>query len=104
MRFCDNCGSMMKTEGEEWVCSSCAARAPRDDGDGFVTSAAQDTSDVVETDAEVQFEGQPTAETTCEDCGNGEAYYYFQQTASADEPPTRFMKCTDCGHQWREYN
>jgi len=25
------------------------------------------------------------------------------QTRAADEPPTRFYRCTKCGHTWREY-
>jgi len=105
MRFCDACGAMMKTEGDRWVCTDCGETEARGESEGFVTSEAQDTSDVIETAEDVQFEGQPTTDDeTCEDCGNGEAYYYFKQTASADEPPTRFFKCTDCGHQWRGYN
>ncbi|MFB6120318.1 MAG: transcription factor S [Halobacteriaceae archaeon] len=105
MRFCGDCGSMMKTEDDQWVCTNCGATEPREDAaESFVTSEEQDTSDVIETEEDVQFEGQPTAEVSCDECGNDEAYYYFKQTASADEPPTRFFKCTECGHQWREYN
>ena len=105
MRFCDDCGAMMKTEGEEWVCTSCAETESREADEDFVTSEVQDTSDVIETAEDVQLEGQPTTDDeTCEECGNSEAYYYFKQTASADEPPTRFFKCTECGHQWRGYN
>jgi len=49
----------------------------------------------------------------CTDCdasqprdaeGHGEAWYDIRQTASADEPPTRFLRCKDCDHTWREYN
>ena len=39
----------------------------------------------------------------CPKCGNDEAYYWVLQTRRADEPPTRFYKCTKCGHVWREY-
>lgn len=40
---------------------------------------------------------------TCPKCGNDEAYWWVLQTRRADEPPTRFYKCTRCGHVWREY-
>ena len=30
MEFCDECGSMMHTEGNTWVCRSCEHEAPRD--------------------------------------------------------------------------
>lgn len=47
----------------------------------------------------------PTADdVTCEECGHGKAWYTIKQTGAADEPPTRFFKCQDCGYRWREYN
>lgn len=44
-----------------------------------------------------------TRDVTCPKCGNHEAYYWLLQTRAADEPSTRFYKCTKCGHVWREY-
>lgn len=42
-------------------------------------------------------------EAECPKCGNNRAEYWEVQTRSSDEPPTRFHKCTKCGHTWREY-
>ncbi len=39
----------------------------------------------------------------CAKCGHDEAYFWIQQTRAADEPPTRFYRCTNCGYTWREY-
>lgn len=39
----------------------------------------------------------------CPKCGNREAYVWMMQTRAADEPPTRFFRCTKCGYTWREY-
>lgn len=39
----------------------------------------------------------------CSKCGNDEVYFWMLQTRAADEPPTRFYKCTRCGKVWREY-
>ncbi len=39
----------------------------------------------------------------CPACGNDEAFFWILQTRRADEPPTRFYKCTKCGKVWREY-
>ena len=48
---------------------------------------------------------EPTADdVVCDECGHGEAWYTIKQTGAADEPPTRFFKCKECGHRWREYN
>jgi DNA-directed RNA polymerase subunit M len=30
MNFCDDCGSMMHTDGDTWVCRSCENEEPRD--------------------------------------------------------------------------
>jgi len=51
----------------------------------------------------IKLEVLPKTVATCPKCGNNEAYYWEVQTRSADEPATRFFKCTRCGHVWREY-
>ncbi len=98
---------MMKAQGDDWVCSNCGASEGRDRDDeaDMVTTEAQTDSEVIETDANAEFEGKPTAtDVKCDQCGTQKAWYYIQQTASADEPPTRFFKCTECGNRWRGYN
>lgn len=107
MQFCPDCGSMMRAEGEEMVCASCGASEAKDESlaERYTTTDAQTFDDVVETEEGVGEEGLPTAkDVTCERCGHGEAWYTIKQTASADEPPTRFFKCKECGKRWRGYN
>ncbi|WIV67671.1 RPA12/RPB9/RPC11 RNA polymerase family protein [Natrialbaceae archaeon AArc-T1-2] len=109
MQFCDDCGSMMKAQGDCMVCTNedCAASSERDpDAEAaFVTTESQTDDDVIESDENANFEGKPKAtDVRCEACGNEEAWYTLKQTASADEPPTRFFKCTECGKRWRGYN
>ncbi len=53
------------------------------------------------TKHEVPF---PKVKIKCPNCGNKEAYFWTQQTRSADEPETKFYECTKCGHRWREYS
>ncbi|MCH7660755.1 MAG: transcription factor S [Euryarchaeota archaeon] len=107
MEFCPDCGSMMKAEGEQWVCGSCGERVVRDREaeSAFVSIEEQSGDELIETEEGAEFEGKPTArDVTCEECGNEEAWYTIKQTGSADEPPTRFFKCKECGYRWREYN
>jgi len=35
-------------------------------------------------------------------CEGSRAYFYMVQIRSADEPMTTFLKCTTCGHKWKE--
>lgn len=106
MQFCDECGSMMKKDDGVMVCTSCGERAEQEgDTEEFVTTERQSGDELIETEEGTNFEGKPTAkDVTCDECGNEEAWYTIKQTASADEPPTRFFKCKQCGYRWREYN
>ena len=105
MQFCDDCGSMMKKQDGVMVCTSCGASAEQDAEEDFVSTTEQSGEELIETEAGANFEGKPTADdVTCEECGHGVAWYTIKQTGSADEPPTRFFKCKECGYRWREYN
>ncbi len=98
---------MMKAQNGEMVCTSCGATTERDEdrAAAFVSTDEQTTDDVIETEEGANFEGKPTTDdVVCEECGNEQAWYTIKQTGSADEPPTRFFKCTECGSRWREYN
>jgi len=103
MQFCDDCGSMMHADGDEMVCQSCGESAAKDTE--FVSTDEQSGDELIETEEGDNFEGKPTADdVVCDDCGHTKAWYTIKQTGAADEPPTRFFKCQDCGYRWREYN
>ncbi len=107
MQFCEECGSLMHAHDDEMVCSSCGATQAKDDdvAADYISTDVQTAADVIETEEGANFEGKPTADdVSCEKCGHGTAWYTIKQTGSADEPPTRFFKCQDCGHRWREYS
>jgi DNA-directed RNA polymerase subunit M len=103
MQFCDECGSMMKTEGDRWVCGSCGYESVRDEAEeeSMVTTQGQEESDVVDV-SETDEAGLPTTDAHCPECGNDRAEWYMQQIRAADESETRFFICTECEHKWRE--
>ena len=45
----------------------------------------------------------PKMKYDCKNCKNTEAFFWTLQTRSADEPETRFFKCTKCSTVHREY-
>jgi len=107
MQFCEECGSMMKAEDDVMVCANCGTEQPRDaDAEAaFVSTEEQSDDELIETEEGADFEGKPTAtDVVCDECGHTEAWYTIKQTGAADEPPTRFFKCKQCGYRWREYN
>lgn len=103
--FCDNCGSMLKKINGEMECTECGETDTSTDTDRLVSTNEQSDAEVIETEADANFEGKPTAtDVSCDECGHGKAWYTIKQTGAADEPPTRFFKCQECGHRWRDYN
>jgi len=104
MEFCDECGSMMKTQEvdgvEMWVCSE-GHQKPKDPDASYVVTEGQEASEVIES-AGTEGSGLPVTDERCPKCGNDEAFWYMQQIRSADESETRFFVCTECEHTWRE--
>lgn len=103
MKFCGKCGSLMmptKKDGQTVMkCNSC----------GNIESGDMKLSEKGKKEKEVeviekQVDTRAIAKEECPKCGNKEAWYEIRQTRAADEPPTRFLQCTKCKHNWREYD
>jgi len=50
----------------------------------------------------VNLVGVPTTDYQCGKCRSRNAHYIEKQTRSADEPMTLFIRCDQCGNQWRD--
>lgn len=102
--FCPKCGSILRPKdrgGKKILFCSCGfTKTPEEEATAeFREPGTQGKKiEVVEN-----VETNPKIKVSCEKCGNGVAYYWTQQTRGADEPETRFFKCTHCSHTWREY-
>lgn len=55
-------------------------------------------------DKEAKLNSLPTTKIECPKCGHNEAFWWFLQTRSGDEPPTQFYRCAKCSHTWRSYS
>lgn len=89
-------------EGPILVCTGCGYAIKADDLDSYrlvQKTKRKDELAVIEKDVSVL----PTARVKCPRCGHDKASWWIRQTRSADEPSTRFYRCTKCGHTWREY-
>lgn len=93
-----------RDEGVFLVCPACGYEELQEDADSDSYKVVREGKKKEETAVvEKDQESLPTANKTCPDCGHGKAYWWMQQTRSADEPTTRFYRCVECGHTWREY-
>lgn len=101
MRFCPKCGGMMAQKEQRgemvFVCMRC----------GHVEKGTRKVQQKEKAEVPVieeRTKSLPTTKVECPKCGNDRACWWIQQTRAADEPSTRFYKCTKCGHVWREYS
>lgn len=110
MRFCPNCGSLLRAQrkagGMVYVCPKCGheeASAKREATVQSISGGSHSRQPAIVESIEDK-DSLPKTKAICPKCGNNEAYWWMQQTRSADEATTRFFRCTKCGHVWREYD
>lgn len=103
MMFCPKCKSIMMPKNvggkKQFVCSCGYKHAADNVMITETTKAKSNEFVVVENEATTNI----IIDASCPKCGPVKAEYWEIQTRSADEPATRFHKCTKCGHTWREY-
>jgi DNA-directed RNA polymerase subunit M len=109
MKFCPKCGSLLKIEEirekRYFVCPNCRYREEAKRERMIVSERIpkDEKKKVVLFKKGEELEQFPITKISCPSCGNNEAYWWVQQTRSADEPPTTFYKCRKCGYTWRSY-
>ena len=106
MEFCPKCGKMLvpkEENGEVYlVCPVCGFRKKAEEDSYVTTEKKKEEHEGVAVNAEKP--NLPVTSARCPKCGNDKAYFWTEQTRAADEPQTRFYKCTKCGYVWREYS
>ncbi|MDR0901053.1 MAG: transcription factor S [Methanobrevibacter sp.] len=104
MEFCPKCGAMMLPQGNEFKCKCGHTKnLSENEVNQYEVSEKIDAKDTVIMKGE-DINTLPTTKVTCPKCGHGKAAWWLQQTRSADEAETRFLKCMECKHTWREYD
>ncbi|MDH7555340.1 MAG: transcription factor S [Candidatus Methanosuratincola sp.] len=108
MEFCPNCNCILLEDRRRkvLVCRKCKFEKSIgvESSQRFVEVLERKSETVIVKDNDPSKERTlPITKAECKRCGNMEAYYWMMQTRSADEPSTRFYRCTKCGTTWREY-
>ena len=112
MEFCPSCGSRLEPKKAEGsivlACSKCGyiKQAASNRAQAKVVKVIQPTSQpfmTVISEEEQKITTMPTIRMKCEKCGNNLVYVWQVQTRGGDEASTQFMRCTKCGHTFREY-
>ncbi|ORD95161.1 TFS2 [Enterospora canceri] len=84
------------------LCSTAFIRMSQDE----TKSSEQRDCDrkIMEESLKASTKADIQAETTmfkCSKCKKNKCRYYQMQTRSCDEPMTTFVRCTECGHNWK---
>lgn len=112
MEFCPSCGSRLelkKANGSTVLaCQKCSytKKTPSNRAQAKVVKVIQPISQpfmTVISEEEQKITTMPTIRMKCEKCGNNTVYVWQVQTRGGDEASTQFMRCTKCGHTFREY-
>jgi len=102
MMFCPKCKSIMipkvQKNKKQFVCGCGYKQAAEN---VTITEEAEKAPEIEVVEEKNTID--PIVDAECPKCGNMKAEYWEIQTRSADEPPTRFHRCTKCRHTWREY-
>jgi len=105
IEFCKKCGMILvpikKGKNTYLQCRSCHKKVKADVRSLKISEELTKTTGVTVLETNTTLLPMTTME--CLKCGNGKAYFWLQQTRSADEPPTQFFRCVKCKHTWREY-
>jgi len=104
--FCPKCGSLLmpKMSGKKAILAcSCGYKDKEATGElkETVIQGKNTEIEVVESDADLKR--MPKTKDECPECGHREAYFWTMQTRAGDEPETKFMRCCECNHTWRDY-
>lgn len=116
MEFCPECSSRLapkKTQkGAEitimFVCSKCGYTKQPSDRKAeakkgkIIQPTAKPVMTVI-TEEDQKIKTMQTIRMKCEKCGNNLVFVWQVQTRGGDEASTQFMRCTKCGHTFREY-
>ncbi len=104
--FCPKCGSILvpKKEGSKKLLACSCGYKSTNTSDAVLKETIAKKEKKVEIIERSDLESLPKMKVSCEKCGNQEAYFWTVQTRAGDEPETKFMKCTKCGHTWRDYD
>jgi len=104
MKFCPKCGRRLKLTGQVLRCPVCGFEETPEKKVYYGVGFGERKEPIIVIGEDLaEIRTMPTTKAECPRCGNKEAYYWFVQTRSGDEPTTQFFRCTKCGLTWRHY-
>ena len=117
MEFCPTCGCFLAPQkakvGNKTIvvlaCSKCGYKKSTSDRasplkSGRVVHRTSKPAVTVISEDDQKIQTMPTIKVACPKCDNNLVFVWQVQTRGGDEASTQFMRCTKCGHTFREYS
>jgi len=104
--FCPKCGSILmpKKEGNKKVLACSCGYKSKDLDKATIKEEKLEKTKELEVVDESELETLPIMDAECPKCRHKKAYFWLVQTRASDEPETKFLKCVNCKHTWRDYS
>ena len=99
MMFCERCGSIMLAKKGKSVCR--CGYVSKEKPQQMKETIKRGPADINVIQEETNT--LPVVDAECPKCGHSKANYWTMQTRAADEGETKFLKCEQCRHTWRDY-
>ena len=105
MEFCPKCEVRLKNNDGLLSCPKCKYVKEKTDKLTKEKSEVANSEFLVMDESDLnQAKGlESTIKIDCEKCHNQEGVCWSLQTRSADEPETKFYRCSKCKYTWRDY-
>ncbi len=100
--FCPKCGSILVPKKEGTLCS-CGYKSKGKE-EATLKEEIKKTEHEIDVVVPEEVETLPLTDAECDKCGHNKAYFWLIQTRASDEPETKFYKCEQCKHVWRDYS
>ena len=107
MMFCPKCGSLLtpkKEKNKPILACKCGFTNKKTEELEPIKETVKTKAKEVEVVGDEETKTLPVTDAECEKCSHKKAYYWSVQTRASDEPETKFLKCENCGHTWRDYS
>ncbi len=104
MKFCPKCEVKLKKSDLGLECSKCGyTEGQKVNQTNKIVGEKEPDFSLLAFDGDEGEESYSTIKIICEKCGHDQAVWWMFQTRSADEPTTRFYRCSKCKYTWRDY-
>ena len=94
MLCCAKCNFTKQPEDKKTEARTGVVIQPKPKPKPFMTIISEEDS---------KIKTMQTIKMKCEKCDNNLVFVWQVQTRGGDEASTQFMRCTKCGHTFREY-